>query len=480
MEDELTIFRELQSGTTLHDGKYIIEKALGQGGFGITYYAYHTKLKEYVAIKEFFINGYCVRNTQNRTVILQGMEKDMFEKYREKFLEEARMLHKLNHTGIVKVMDFFDENGTSYFVMPFIQGKPLQKIVEEHGKLSFEMAVNYVAQVCEALDYLHKRKPSILHRDVKPDNIIITPDNRAILIDFGSAREFIQDQIPNHTITVTHGYAPPEQYNSQSPKGAYTDIYAVGAVLYFIITGKTPLYAPSRLQEKLPDPKKFVPKLSDAANRTIMKAMAIQSEERYQNVDELMREFTGGKKSKKWIIWLVIVALLTVGCWVLWYYLKAIEEEFIIEDPLETEYIITNSIPAHEQPIATVQPQTQTESVPTSASTPTPTQTVPPSNPSPAPTTPTLTAEIERLTNGNVRDLKIREQGNFYYLRPTDGEFDGTVWYRVDRRGGIPSKVETAPAELEVTYSGQMRNGLMYNGEYEYEDGERITIRNGE
>ena len=285
--------RELPSGAMLH-GKYIIERVLGAGGFGITYYARHAALHKYFAIKELFISGFCVRITQNPDIHLQGMTRELFDTYRKKFENEARTLASLEHPNIVKVTDIFDENGTTYMVMPFIEGVTLQKLVNNLGKRPFAVAVNYMGQVCKALDYLHARKPeSILHRDVKPDNIMITPDNRAILIDFGSARTFVAEKTQSHTTAFTPGYAPLEQYTNTSAVGPYTDIYAVGASYYFIVTGKRPMEATERLLHELPEPKTLAPKLSDNANRTILKAMAIKPANRYQNVDKLMCELAG-------------------------------------------------------------------------------------------------------------------------------------------------------------------------------------------
>ena len=143
-----------------------------------------------------------------------------------------------------------------------------------------------MAQITSAVDYIHKR--NILHRDIKPDNIMITADYKAILIDFGSAREFQQDKTQAHTSMLTHGYAPPEQYTANSRKGSYTDIYAIGATLYFILTGQVPLEAAARLTEELVEPIKLNSSIPPEGNYTIMKAMKLKKEERYQTVQEFM------------------------------------------------------------------------------------------------------------------------------------------------------------------------------------------------
>lgn len=284
--DSFDIYKELQPGTSLNGGKYIIKQKIGEGGFGITYTAIQQGLNRAVCIKEYFLSGHCVRNTLAKTVQLQGADETLFEKYREAFVKEAQTLAALHHPGIVEVIDIFDENNTSYMVMPFIEGRSLQSIVDKNGPLPYPEAVNYIAQVANAVGYIHERH--ILHRDIKPDNIMITADYKAILIDFGSAREFEEDKTQAHTSMVTHGYAPTEQYTRNSRKGAYTDIYAIGATLYFVLTGKVPYEAAARITEPMPEPKEIIPDLPVEANRTIMKAMQLKSQDRHQSIAEFM------------------------------------------------------------------------------------------------------------------------------------------------------------------------------------------------
>lgn len=279
-------FSQLEPGIGLAGGKYVIEKKIGEGGFGITYRAIQTGLNRAVCIKEYFLAGRCVRDVQARTIHVQGAGEDLFEKYRAAFVKEAQTLAALHHQGIVEVIDIFDENNTSYMVMPFIEGRSLQSIVEKNGPLSYPEAVNYIAQVANAVGYVHEHH--ILHRDIKPDNIMITADNKAVLIDFGSAREFEEDKMQSQTSMVTHGYAPTEQYTRSSRKGAYTDIYAIGATLYFVLTGRVPIEAAARITEAMPEPRELNPKLPEEANRTIMKAMQIKPQDRHQSIAEFM------------------------------------------------------------------------------------------------------------------------------------------------------------------------------------------------
>lgn len=293
-QEEVNIM-ELQPGTTLCDGKYTIEAKIGEGGFGITYKAIQNGLNRVVCIKEYFPAGKCTRATKKNTVFVQGTSEQVFEKYRQAFVREAKMLATLHHPNIVEVLDVFDENNTSYMVMTFVKGKSLQQIVEVRGKLPYPETVNYIAQITNAVGYIHDHH--ILHRDIKPDNIMITADFKAILIDFGSAREFEQDKTQVHTSMLTHGYAPTEQYTANSRKGSYTDIYAIGATFYFVLTGQVPMESAARLTEQMPSPKDLVPEIPEEANRTILKAMQLKAENRHQTVHEFMDDIRNVKPS---------------------------------------------------------------------------------------------------------------------------------------------------------------------------------------
>lgn len=282
---------DLRPQTRLFNGKYVIEKKIGEGGFSQTYRAVQVGLNRPVCIKEFFPSGRCVRDTMNLSVRLQNITEDVFQKYRQRFVEEAQTLAKLHHPKIVEVIDIFDENNTSYMVMPFVEGCSLQTIVERRGRLSYPDAINYIAQISDAVSYIHSLH--ILHRDIKPDNVIITPDNKVVLIDFGSAREFVHDEVQRHTAILTQGYAPPEQYSAESRKGNYTDIYALGAVLYFTVTGVKPTDSSCRFMDGLRAPSEIVPDLPPEVDKTIMKAMALRPEYRYQSVHEFMVDLVG-------------------------------------------------------------------------------------------------------------------------------------------------------------------------------------------
>lgn len=329
----------LRPGTSLNGGYYVIESKIGEGGFGITYKAVQKKLNRTVCIKEYFLMGRCARDTQNNRVVPNPSDTALYNKYRDSFTKEAQTLGELHHPGIVEIIDVFDENGTSYMVMPFIEGESLQSIVERQGPLPHSLAINYMAQISDAVSYIHRRH--ILHRDIKPANIMITADYKAVLIDFGSAREFEHDKTQAQTSLLTLGYAPLEQYTTTSRKGSYTDIYAMGATFYFILTGRVPLAAAARVTERMPEPAELNLQIPSSVNHAIMKAMELQSQDRYQSVEEFTRDLqvrgsaqptTSGptrlqsprptmtapqpKRNKKWIVWMIvgiITLLVTVA-----------------------------------------------------------------------------------------------------------------------------------------------------------------------
>lgn len=289
--------KELPIGTLLQNGKYTVEHMIGAGGFGITYLMRHNTLGHFFAVKEFYISGFCIRSSANKTVILQGIDKEIYNKYLQKFVEEAQTLARLEHTNIVNIADVFYENNTAYMVMTFVKGETLQQIVDKKGRIEYETSLNYITQLADAISYLHKQ--NILHRDIKPENIIITPEGKAVLIDFGSSREFIQDKTASHTSILTHGYAPLEQYSANSRKGAYTDIYSLGAVFYFIITGQKPMDAATRTIEKMIDARSIIPSITIETNNAINKALELKPENRFQTADDFLIQLNGGVSKNK-------------------------------------------------------------------------------------------------------------------------------------------------------------------------------------
>jgi len=234
---------QLQSGTLLQGGKYKIERVLGQGGFGITYLAKQELFDRHVCIKEFFFKDYCERGAQGEVTSCTTNSKELVDRFLNKFIKEARTISRLDHPNIVRILDIFQENGTAYYAMEYIEGCSLADKVNAQGALSEAVAVDYIKQVASALDYIHQR--SINHLDVKPANIMVRQsDNKAILIDFGLSKQYDEQggQTSTTPVGISHGYAPMEQYNQGgvSTFSPQTDIYSLGATLYKLVTGNTP------------------------------------------------------------------------------------------------------------------------------------------------------------------------------------------------------------------------------------------------
>ena len=236
---------QLQPGTTLQGGKYRIERVLGQGGFGITYLATQDILDRQVAVKEFFFREYCERDADTSHVTLGTQSnKELVERFLQKFIKEARTISRLQHPGIIQIHDIFRENGTAYYVMEYIEGESLGDMVKRNGPLPQAKALEYIRQVGDALTYIHQR--SINHLDVKPSNIMVRRDTgRTVLIDFGVAKQYDSETKEGTTTTpvgISHGYSPAEQYkkNGVQSFSPQSDVYALAATLFKLLTGNTP------------------------------------------------------------------------------------------------------------------------------------------------------------------------------------------------------------------------------------------------
>lgn len=277
----------LQPGSTLQGGRYRILSTLGQGGYGITYKAQQQGLGRLVAIKEFFISIMCDRDASKSTMITASTSNTKeVERYRRKFISEAQMISRLHHPNIVSILDVFEENGSAYYVMEYVEGGSLGDRMRE-GAMSEAEALKYIRPVADALNYIHKQK--ICHYDIKPSNIMVWKDiDQPVLIDFGVSKHY--DEEDNATTTtpvgLSEGYAPLEQYNAQemtsfSPQ---TDIYSLGATLLALVTGKKPPTPTNILTDGLTLPAH----LSTGLQTAIRQAMVLNRDKRTASVEQFL------------------------------------------------------------------------------------------------------------------------------------------------------------------------------------------------
>ncbi len=282
----------LPNGTILDHNFRIIE-TIGQGGFGITYKAENISLGNIVCVKELFISGNSTRGLNN-TVHSQNMKENSFNHFKERFITEARDLAKFNNPGIVKVLGVFEQNDTAYFVMDFVEGETLKSYVSKNGRLTLLKALPIMEGLMDALEYVHNK--GMLHRDIKPDNVIIDKNEKVVLIDFGSARQFTEGYTVTHTSMITPGYAPLEQYDERVKRGAFTDIYSLGATMYFLLTGQKPIPATSRGLETLAAPHHLFEDISVSLSSAVMLAMNLKPEERFQTIAEMRKALQSQKE----------------------------------------------------------------------------------------------------------------------------------------------------------------------------------------
>ena len=277
----------IKPGSLLHD-RYTVGRAIGFGGFGITYIAWDNKLMQKVAIKEYMPSEYATRVPGNLTVtIYDGERYTEFMTGLQKFLDEAQRLAKFqNVPGIVRILDCFSENLTAYIVMEYLDGMTLKQYLAEHGgKLPYEEAVEFILPVLAALQAVHKE--GIIHRDISPDNIFITEDGEVKLLDFGAARYASTGYSKSLSVILKPGYAPAEQYLSHGEQGPWSDVYATAATLYRMITGVVPEEALERKEkDTLKPPSALGAKLTKNAEKAILNALNVRVENRTASAEE--------------------------------------------------------------------------------------------------------------------------------------------------------------------------------------------------
>ncbi|MBR5988094.1 MAG: protein kinase [Prevotella sp.] len=282
--------QHLQSNTTLQGGKYRIERVLGQGGFGNTYMGYNTEFEETVAIKEFFMKGVTERDEMTSVVSVSNADNvQQFEEQREKFKKEARRLRKLKNEHIVKVHDLFEENGTAYYVMDYIDGESLAEKMKKTDQQFTEVEVKSIlSQVLEALKEVHQNE--IWHLDLKPGNIMIDKSGNAYLIDFGASKQIRANgsMTTSTALCYTPGYAPNEQIGQMYDRfGPWTDIYALGATIYNLLTNKKPPMAID-IEEDEEGAFDFSNSISEDMRKLVVWMMQPKRKKRPQSVDEIL------------------------------------------------------------------------------------------------------------------------------------------------------------------------------------------------
>lgn len=280
--------RVLRPGTKLHN-RYLVGRVLGQGGFGITYIGRDLTLETYVAIKEYFPTQLVIRDASVSLEVRATSQKmgEMLSQGYEKFLKEARILARFRgETGIVDVLDFFEENNTAYIVMEYIDGQTLRAYLDKEGKMPPNQVFSLMTPVMNSLDRLHQA--GLIHRDISPDNIMLTVNGEIKLLDFGTVRNANIDGENTLTVMLKHGYAPEEQYDGKSMQGPWTDVYALCATMYKCITGTVPENALLRRKnDPVQPPSKLGVAIAPAQEAALMKGLACDSEDRFQSVREL-------------------------------------------------------------------------------------------------------------------------------------------------------------------------------------------------
>ena len=295
----------MDPGTYLYD-RYIIGKVIGYGGFGVTYLGWDAKLEQRVAIKEYLPSEFSTRMPgQSRITVYGGSKSEQYKKGMTKFVEEAKRLAKCHNTdGIVKIFDAFETNDTAYIVMEYLEGETLAAKLKREKKIPDKEAIDMLLPVMKSLEIVHKE--GIIHRDIAPDNIFITKDGSVKLIDFGASRYVTSSQSKSLTVIIKPGYSPEEQYGSRSVQGPHTDVYAVAATLYKMITGKTPpdamerrAFFETKKKDILEPIVKYDNDISRNTENAILNGLNIKVTDRTPDMATFVEQLTCGKTVKR-------------------------------------------------------------------------------------------------------------------------------------------------------------------------------------
>lgn len=273
--------------------RYIIGKVLGFGSFGVTYLGWDCLLEKKIAIKEYLPNEFATRaEGTSEVTVFDGEKSQQFTIGKDKFSDEAKKLATFNkNKGIITVYDQFEDNGTSYIVMDYYEGETLQQRLDREGQINYEEAIEIMMPLLTSLQEVHDS--GIIHRDISPDNIYITKDGEIKLLDFGAARYASTNMSKSLSAIYKQGFAPYEQYQSSREQGPWSDVYALGATFYYMITGIVPQEAMNRLtkeDDKVEAPRKINKDIPKNLSNAIMNAMIVYPQQRTQSVTEFKKE----------------------------------------------------------------------------------------------------------------------------------------------------------------------------------------------
>ncbi len=282
-------------------GAYLVGCVLGQGGFGITYTGWDLNLDIKIAIKEYYPLGFAARDSHTHVsvVTLGGDKREYYQKGMERFVNEAKTLARLTRdSSIVGVRGFFYENGTAYIIMDFVEGETLKSLAAKRGgKLPAQETLQMFRPLCDSLARVHAAE--LLHRDISPDNIIRRPDGTLTLVDFGAARQISAYGEHSNTINVKHGFAPEEQYRTHGEQGPWTDVYALCATIYCLITGTMPPQALDRLTSgaTITSPRQLGADITPAQENALLHGLGVNAQYRTRDIQTLVKELYEGVKT---------------------------------------------------------------------------------------------------------------------------------------------------------------------------------------
>lgn len=284
--------------------RYVLGRVLGEGSFGITYIGWDKVLDQRVAIKEYYPADYVsrdvIRGSDKNVYVYESRVKKEYKDNLDKFLNEARCLTRFNHMqGIVSVRDFFYENETAYIVMDYVGERSVKQEIRENGPMDANEVLKQMRPILYALSHIHKA--GMVHRDISPDNILLSADKSLVLIDFGSARMRNMEMTKSMTVVFKRGFSPEEQYRAKGKQGSWSDVYAVCATMYFMLTGKAPEDVIERMIGAKVEPLSDFPdiNLSEKAKNAIMKGISVRAEDRYQNITDLMGDLYAEEESQE-------------------------------------------------------------------------------------------------------------------------------------------------------------------------------------